>query len=272
MVDFKKAAADARVAILIPSKGRPKTLLKLFQKQPFLNTNRTFVGIEEREFVHYRRVFDCADQVRMVLYTNFEGITGVAREHLRQQALKVGTFDTFLPLDDNMFFTRASVDALVSASRAMNKMGPSIVSGEHPTAEHFQADRIAQTETIRDGKWTGRVFPHTTVIYWAIPAALYAQYRYPPDCCFDDIHLALWLMTTVPNIKFWVCRDAPFNKRRFEAGGQGDAAARAYKFGLGICRLATDFPQWMTTSIVQTRIPYLRIQKAIADGKTSFEK
>lgn len=273
MVDFKKAAYDARRAILIPTKGRPKTLRKLLTRQPFLDHPSTFIGIEFDEEDLYDNVLTThASKCRIVRYRNDDGITGVAREELRQAWLQDGgseKYATVLPLDDNMFYTKESVDRLVACSRELNFGGvvPTIVSGEHPTAPHFQADRIELGHTTRKGY---RVFPHTTVIYWAIPSTLYAQFEYPYDCCFDDIYLALWLMTEKKVTNWFVCRDAPFDKKRFEAGGQGNAAERAAKFGRGITRLATDFPSWMTTSIVQTRIPYARILEAVRGGKTGF--
>lgn len=265
-------------AVLIPSKGRPKQLADLFKRCPMLNAPSTFVGLDDVHMFSdgivdapYDALFregGVADKVRVIGIYNKDGYTSVAREKLRLIAVKL-KYERYVLADDNCQFDNHGLRALLMAQT----MTKGVVGGMHPTAPHFHADQIAETLEhhtfkISDREAFGlRTYEQVGMIFWCVPGAEYTKFRYPDDCYFDDVYFIMWLLAK-GFTNFRCCMEAAFNKHLHQPGGTGNVASRIRKRGIGFARLATDFPQFMTTGILQTRVPYKQIVRAVKAGKT----
>jgi hypothetical protein len=237
------------VAVCIPSAGRPAVLAKTLTQQPFLNHYATFIGVANHEADAYRVMLrTVAPYVRIVTYDNPTGSIAVCREHLRIAALEAFPHlarKWVVVTDDNAVFTYASLQALVGTARTWREK-PVIVAGMHGVAQHFDRHRISEMEVSKNY----RSYPQVAMIFQVYPAALYAEYSYPPDAYgLDDRHLAFWAIAKkgLTRSQFRVAMDAPFRKSRYQAGGQGDVRERARKTGLAIARCAMDFPELVGT-------------------------
>ena len=253
-------------AVLIPSKGRPKALAKLFVSCPSLNAPHTYIGVERAELDLYTQVMGPLwSKVNVVVITNPDGITSWAREQLRRVAVKKG-YTRYVLSDDNCRFSGEALQALLDAQALTH----GVVAGSHKTAPHFQSDRIERgtTHVVSEGKQL-LVYPHVGMIFWCIPGVYYREFRYPLDCYYDDVYLILWLASK-GFTNFTACLEAVFDKHRHEPGGTGNDAQRVLKMAQGLQRLAWDFPQWMVSQWVQTRVPYTKIMEAAANGQNGF--
>lgn len=252
--------------VCIPSKGRALQLRKLFTKCQTLNDYNTFIGVEVQELDEYQNVLGVlANKVRWVTVDNPRGITSYARQQIKVAATQYQKCDYYVLTDDNCIFDDQSLRRLLRAQANLEE--PSVMSGAHPTAVHFHADAIKATSVETSTGDT--IYRQVGMIFWSIPGDLYRKFKYPDDCYFDDVYLIFWLLTQ-GFTNFWACLDAPFNKHRHEAGGTGTVPERVRKMGLGFMRLAQDFPQWMTPSILRTAVPYTKLLEAVKAGKTSL--
>ncbi len=253
--------------VLIPTKDRPKSLQKLLQSCPSLNRNTTFIGVDVEEddagdipYDYHQVLEKYAPDARVVLIDNPGGYTSVAREQLRLAAMKEGGAGRYVLADDNCLFTNTALANLLRTNSAWSNC---VMAGGHPTAKHFHAEQIAKTSEMRSGLTS---YAQVGMIFWCVPHLLYKKFSYPDDCYFDDVYFILWCLAN-GFTEFRSTLDAPFNKHLHEPGGTGTAAERIRKRGQGFVRLATDFPQFMTTDILSTRVPYRRIIKAVKEGK-----
>lgn len=253
-------------AVLIPTKGRPRSLGKLFAACPSLNSSSTYLGVEPEELELYQPVLSTLNDVVVVPVYNADGITSVARQTLKRAAQGRG-YRQYVLTDDNCRFSNQSLRSLLRAHRRGGRH--CVMAGSHPTAKFFHQSQIQRTGRVdRVSKLT--IYEQVGMIYWCVPAELYDRFDYPPDCYYDDVYFILWCLTQgVTNFK--ACLEATFEKHRHEAGGTGNAADRVAKMGRGLTRLALDFPQWMTPQHVQTRVPYTRMIKAVRNGQSGIE-
>ena len=228
------------VAVLIPSRGRPDILFKTLKKMPFLNDVHTYIGIERRETTVYRDVRQyVGDKCSYIYYENDEGSVGIAREMLRQEAVKHG-YDWYVATDDNARYTSESLTHLVQAAEAwrLKTKKVTFVCGMHSTAPHFDRNLIKHKEVV-DG-WT--TYPGINFIFHAIHNDWYAKYSYPAGCfALEDRHMMLSAINA-GHTEFRVCMDAPYSKSRYQPGGQGDINKRRWNCGRSIEQLAHDFP------------------------------
>jgi hypothetical protein len=245
-------------AVLIPSRGRWTELAKTFEKQPFLNTSDTYVGIEHREWMKYKSFLKgVASKVSIVRFDNPNNQITVAREHIRREAVR-NFYDDYIITDDNTRYSEQSLHNLVLARRRYPQQ-PCIMAGMHGTAAHFHKKDIEGATT--HGRYTS--YPKMSSMFWCFPHELYSKYQHPMDYSFDDHHLAFWLIEQgVTN--FRVCVDAPFSKSRHRPGGNGSLQRRTWIIGKRIQRLCEDFPSWISPEIISYRINWSKIEDVIA--------
>jgi hypothetical protein len=228
-------------AVLIPSRGRPEVLAKTLAKMPFLNDNHTYIAIQGDEWASYRAVREQYDRIYYIEINNPEGSVGVAREQLRDHAVRVRPhYQWYVATDDNARYTQESLTHLVQAAEAwrLKTKKVTFVCGMHSTAPHFDRNLIKKKETV-DG-WT--TYPGINFIFHAIHNDWYAKYSYPPGCfALEDRHMMLAAINA-GHTEFRVCMDAPYSKSRYQPGGQGDINKRRWNCGRSIEQLAHDFP------------------------------
>lgn len=237
------AGKSVNYCVLIPSRGRPDILAKTFRKMPFLDDDTTYIGLENKEREDYARAMPPLKKATVILYDNPAGSVAVAREVLRKTAVAVRKFDYAVVTDDNAVYTEQSLQNLVGATclyhRTLQKM--CIMAGMHNTAPHFDRNLIAKKMKV--GGYVS--YPNVAMIFQCYPMALYQGYSYPPDAYgLDDRHFYLSMIARGVR-DFRVCMDAPFNKSRYQAGGQGPIEQRMEKCGKAIARLAQDFPRFV---------------------------
>jgi hypothetical protein len=253
-------------AVLIPSKGRAKQLIRTLNKMPWLRTPDTFLGIQEDEFDEYLAAFVAANvlmrQFQLVYYQNPLGSVAVARERLRRRAVEKA-YDFYVVTDDNAAHPSEAVLTNLVRAAAEWPASPCIMSGMHNTAEHFDRGKLKHAKTINGL----RSYPSVAMIFQCYPHDLYADYVYPEQAFgLDDRHFFLWALSQGVT-QFRVCMDAPFTKTRYQAGGQGPVDARAEKTGRAIARLATDFPKYVG-ACGTLRIPWQLLIDAAMTGGT----
>jgi hypothetical protein len=249
-------------AVLIPSRGRAAQLAKALKTMPWLNNADTILGIEAREWSAYRDgVRAYAPQATVELYNNPGGSVALAREHLRMLAVGRRRYDYYVVTDDNARHGHDALHALVGCAATWRTLTV-VVAGMHNTAPHFDRLKIGKAEMV--GGY--RSYPQVGMIFQVYPHALYSRYGYPTDAYgLDDRHLALHAY--VKGYDFRVCMDAPFTKTRYQAGGQGTLDERAWKTGMAIARLATDFPA-QVGAVGTLRVPWQFLMDARDNGGT----
>lgn len=234
-----------RVAVLIPSRGRPDILKRTIQKQPWLNSPDTFVGIEAPEMELYDK--ECFRRLGFkgtpVFYDNPDRSIGLARERLRAAAVAVG-YDYYVATDDNARFTEEAFAALIRAA-AEFPVQPCMVAGFHSFMKFTKFNRTLPDRKTINGLES---FECVAAILTAVPHEVYSQYRYPDDAyALEDRHFVMWCLE-----RGWtqwrVCIQAKYNKPRYQRGGSGSIEERQLRTGLSIARLATDFPKMMGIS------------------------
>lgn len=236
---------EVTFAVCIPSRGRPDTLRKTFEKMPFLDSPDTFIGYEGAEELQYGPLLSHTS-VYQLKYENPNGSVAQAREFLRQEIVtRASTYRYVVVTDDNARYTREALHNLVATAATLPRRADpfghwNIVAGMHNTAPHFDRGRL-HTEETHGGY---RSYQQFGMIFQVYPMGLYLDYKYPVDAYgLDDRHLILWALNAgLPERAFRVAMDAPFNKARYQPGGQGTPQERALKCGKGIARLASDFP------------------------------
>lgn len=231
-----------KFAVLIPSRGRWDVLAKTLVRQPFLNDQATYIGVENDEYREYMHVFkNLRTTARTITYNNKEASVGHAREELRLAATR-DKYEWYVITDDNAKYTAEALNALVQSAEAWRlKTGKlTFMAGMHSTAMHFDRNLIRKKETV-DG-WT--TYPGFGFIFHAVHHTWYGQkYSYPRDCfALEDRHMMLSAIAA-NHSEFRVCMDAPFSKSRYQLGGQGDIEKRRWNCGRAIERLAHDFPK-----------------------------
>ena len=253
--------------VLIPSKGRPKSLFRLFKACPSLNAPTTLLGLEEKEVPSYRFVLGALmEHVTTVLIDNPGGWTSVAREQLRLEAMLHHRARRYVVTDDNCKFTDASLKLLLLAQARGGT--DCVMAGANPTFPHFHKEQIEATGQ-RDPEHGFITYDKVQMIYWCVPDGIYRKFAYPPNVYFDDIYLIFWAMSH-GYVNFKVCLEALFDKKRHEPGGTGDGADRVRKVATSMLKLAEDFPQWCTGGLVNIRPEYKRMLDAIKAGKKGF--
>lgn len=262
-------SGDIPFCVLIPSRGRADILRKTLMKMPFLNAKGVYFGIEHREVEAYQAVLLVgAPESKVVVYHNPTGSVAVAREALRKIAVGAGKWRYAVVTDDNATYTEQSLQNLVAATAEYTRFfsRACTMAGMHNTAAHF--DRNLITKKMKVGGYFS--YPNVAMIYQCYPMSLYKDYVYPEDAYgLDDRHFYLWAITQ--GIRdFRVCMDAPFNKSRYQPGGQGSLEERAEKCGHAIARLATDFPR-MVGSTGTLRLPWQAIL-TMADGNWTGDR
>lgn len=253
-----KQAKKPRVAVLIPSKGRPEVLLKTLRAQPFLNRPSTYIGVENAERKVYRKVRLEFSRIQFVFYDNPESSGTRGREELRKAAVAFG-FDRYVVTDDNTRFSKRSLQNLIAASYAY-PVQPCIVAGMHGTAAHFDSGRIKKGTEVHKGF---RFYKKRSAMFWVLPPELYHHMSYIIDRgCMDDVQVtfAAFSLGIFAQV---VCMDAPFSKKRYLPGGYGGIAQRVEKVGIAIQRFAKYYPQYMEK--VRVTFPWTQIEIAAKD-------
>lgn len=239
-----------RVATLIPSCKRSVPFMAMLQTQPWVAEDPDlFVGIEFAEQEFYEPILRRYPNIRPVYYMNPIQSAAIPREHLRHRAVKEG-YHAYLSTDDNAFYTEESRDMLARAVLE-HPHQPAIISGYHD----FMAFRsggavpngVMQVNGIRT--YAGVSFPQV-----CIPHAVYNRFSYPTDIkCAEDLWFAMWCLRE-GYTEWRICIDAPFAKRRQEAGGYGNSAERHRKSAMGMGRIMLDFPEM--AGHIRTTIPW----------------
>jgi hypothetical protein len=263
----RDANGAASFCVLIPTRGRADLLAKTLKKMPFLDDTGVYFGVEERERKSYAYL-DRLKRATVIAYDNPAGSVAVARERLRHVAVAAGKWRYAVVTDDNAAYTVDSLQTLVAATaayeRTLNK--PCVMAGMHNTAAHFDRNLIPKKMTV--GGY--RSYPNVAMIYQCYPMSLYKDYVYPYDAYgLDDRHFFLWAIKQGIR-EFRVCMDAPFNKSRYQPGGQGLIAERMEKCGHAIECLARDFPA-LVGATGTLRIPWQFILK-MADGTMTADR
>jgi hypothetical protein len=236
---------DIPFCVLIPTRGRWDRLAKTLKKMPFLDARGVVFGVEKQEHAQYTCLHDLR-HAQVITYDNPEGSVAVARERLRKFAIQLSEKSLLsyaVVTDDNAVYSMESLNNLVAATATYERMcGRYVVmAGMHNTAPHF--DRNLIQKKIKVDRFTS--YPNVAMIFQCYPMALYETYTYPADSYgLDDRHFFLWAISQGVR-DFRVCMDAPFNKARYQEGGQGSVDARMEKCGRAIARLATDFPRYV---------------------------
>lgn len=244
--------------VLIPSYNRPSVLLRNLRKMPFLNMPNTLFAVHSDEWWKYTDCRRTAPRAGWIEVKNPSGSVAVMREALRRTALRADNLghpdipiQYYVVTDDNATYSEESLDHLVTCARTFPRR-PCTVAGMHNTAPHFDRRAIEQTKEEHGGVASYAV---VSMMFQCYPRDLYEKYRYPPDAYgLDDRHFYLWAIDQGVR-EFRVCMDAPFNKARYQEGGQGTVIQRALKNGRAIARLATDFPD-LVGAAGTLRIPW----------------
>lgn len=266
----RKSDRPVRCCVLIPSRGRPQTLGRMLSAMPFLLEYNLMVGVENDERMEYRLNIDSRirNDVTLITYNNPEGSVALARERLRCAAINA-EYDWYVMTDDNARFTEQALRALVYSADAYQKQTGilTFMAGMHSTAKHFDRHHIARgVETV--GGYASYWAPG--FIFHAVPHAWYAQYSYPGGCfALEDRHM-MFAAIRAGHREFRVCMDAPFSKKRYEPGGQGDLEKRRWNCGRAIEQLAHDFPEYMGVKGVWST-PWQAIFQ-YADGLVDLER
>jgi hypothetical protein len=252
-------------AVMIPTKGRSRRILKGFRKMTFLNDDRVYVGIEHREVDEYKVFIDENSKVNYVFYHNPEGSVSFARQQLKCSADMDAGHREYIFTDDNAVFTEKSLQTLLDAhSDCTTDKMPCVMAGAHPTSEHFDRNKRKLIETHDRGNT--RSYPQPAMIFYCMSRSLCKDYIFPHDTFgLDDRHFFLWLISKgVRN--FRVCPDAPYTKSRYQKGGQGTIEERMVKCGRAVEKIARDFPEW-AGSTGTLRLPWQLILDTLS-GKT----
>ena len=245
---------SGRYAVLIPTKGRPDSLRKVLEAQPFLHRSNTFIGVENAEKKLYRKVISDYPKITWVFYDNPVGSGTFCREALRKTAT-TKRFERYVVTDDNTRYTLRSLQNLLHASYVY-PVQPCIVAGAHGTAEHFDAGRIKNTLETHDGL---RFYKKRSAMFWALPHEFYSKMRYIVDeGCMDDVQVTFAAFDQ-GILAQMVCLDAPFQKKRYQGGGYGKIGDRVRKVGIAIQRFARTHPQYMEK--VRVTFPWTQIEK-----------
>lgn len=245
-----------RFAVCIPSRGRGARVSRMWQrKMNFLDAPGVFFGVDKDGAKDYSVLVKKANWFEI---TNPTGSVSCAREQVRRRAMSApGRYQTVVLTDDNATFTRDSLNALVRAQVAyQTKVGePVVMGGLHGTAAHWDKDKVDDAATVNGT----RSYERVSMMFWAMPANLYEQYRHPDDAYgYDDRHLVLWLISQGVR-HFRVTPDAPFSKARYQLGGQGRIEERIEKNTNGTLCLLRDFPDYM--GLFDPAIPWKTVLK-----------
>jgi hypothetical protein len=239
-MEIKTRRGIRNVAVLIPSRQRASVVAQQLRKMPFLNTPSTFYGVDRSEHDQYMWVL-AGTQVRVVLYDNVQHSVGFCREELRQVGLAARRpkYDTFIVTDDN---TRFDESALVNLVRAQAEWSvqPCVMTGRGILMEHF-AGSMSDLQT----RYGLRSFQTVTQQPLAIPRELYQDFRYPAEClAAEDRYFTMWCFQR--GMTAWrTCLDASYAKSRQQPGGTGSVEERMRATGLGLAKLAQDFPVYV---------------------------
>lgn len=241
-------------AILIPTKSRPDSLVKMFRKCPFLNSADVFIGIEKKEQELYRSWRNkYGSKCTIIWVNNPEGYVGNAREPLRQAATNVG-YKRYLLTDDNAVFTPRSIEDLLIAQ----DLEDCIMSGMgQPPMWHKDNIAAGNVYTLKDRTIT--TFVSYSTVHWVIPHYLYSEFAYPKDCHNDDVYFALWAILRKNFTTFRTCLEAKYSKKRFQPGGNGPKNKRLIKMANGMKMLAEDFPEVATSDWMRTSFGWKKI-------------
>lgn len=231
-----------RVAVLIPTRQRSTLVAKQLRLMPFLDNNDTIYGIDENEVNAYEAAIPNS-RVEFVVYPNPDVSVGRCRDELRKAALRVRPkYDWFIATDDNARFTLQSLTNLVRCAAEFPEQ-PTIMAGIGELMKYFakgKEDKLPDLRTINGLRSTQRV----NHIFVAIPRAIYRQFAYPHDAtAAEDRYLSMWAIKR--GIPVRECLDAPYSKPRQQPGGTGDQLERMRATGLGMARLAADFPEYV---------------------------
>ena len=265
MIAVTKSGTRIPFCVLIPSRQRAGILAKSLKKMPFLDDAGVYFGIERNEVDDYTCLVGLT-RATVLRYDNPTGSVAVAREWLRQRAAGDGKWSYAVVTDDNATYTAESLQTMVAATAAytatLNKV--CIMAGMHNTAAHFDRNLIEHKTTV--GGY--RSYPNVAMIFQCYPMSVYQRYTYPAQAYgLDDRHFFLWALHS--GIRdFRVCMDAPFNKSRYQPGGQGSIAERMTKCGHAIEVLAHDFPTYVGASGT-LRIPWQFILRMVEGNVTA---
>lgn len=240
----------ARFCVLIPTRGRAALVHKqLSGPMAHLIHPGVYYGVadEDPQRNAYRSLISevaWGGWPYVVPVLDKVGSCGMAREYLRASIFQKPErhYDYAVMTDDNARFTRASLDALVSAAHVWNtEVGLTFMAGMHSTAMHFDRNNIDKKEE-RHGLTT---YPAVGFIFHCVPISWLRTYSYPGDCfALEDRHM-MFTAIRAGCRSFRVCMDAPFGKSRYQEGGQGSITDRMWKCGRSIERLAHDFPTFV---------------------------
>lgn len=244
--------------VLIPSKGRPKQLAKLFKRCPSLNSEHTYVGIEPNELGDYQDWWDRNSKVIWVPVINPGGTPSGARECLRSAAVEVG-YQTYVRADDNCLFNDKALTNLVKAHQSFPRTN--IMAGTRSLFDKWYEEAIRDELETHGGM---RSFPTVSFVFWALPHYFYSQFRYPEFSTLDDTYAAFAFLKAGYR-DFRVCLDASHSKPRHQEGGTGDPVERVKKTAQSVINIAEDFPEFIDPTMLRTRFPYKKIMKELGD-------
>ena len=244
---------QAIACVLIPSAGRPGVLHTTLTEQRFLDRRSTFVGLQNDQWGDYKQVRRDFSSITYIRYDNPGGSTVVARERLRAHATSLDEFRRYVCADDNTYYTEASLTNLVRASLSFKQL--TVVGGmQGSTSMNAKPSRFDEAYVKKSGftKSGLRFYKKIGMMFWCFPHSLYSKIKYLEDWgdlrsagCMEDHSIALACLKK-GHTRFVVCMNAPFKKKRFQPGGQGDPRSRATKIGLAWIRLGALYPEYMS--------------------------
>lgn len=251
-----------RVAVLIPTRHRERMVQRQLKRMPFLNHPDVYYGVDESEYHAYASALG-GTNVQLVVYQNTTNSVGFCRDELRKVAMDVRPgYQTFVVTDDNAFFDEVSFTNLVRA-QAEWPTQPCIMAGMHQMMGFFVKDKKEKLHEYRVVHGL-RSWQQVNQIFLAIPRDIYKRYAYPAESlAAEDRHLTMWAFSHgIYDIR--QCMDAVFTKSRQQEGGTGTMEERMRATGLGLAKLALDFPVYVGCSGV-TPIKWSYVRK-IAQG------
>jgi hypothetical protein len=243
------------------SANRVPVLTETLTRQPFLNRPSTFIALHDDQWKQYRSVRKQWPKITYFSYPNPYGSVSVMCEHLRRAAMETDDpFSRYVRADDNASFSEQSLHNLVRASMIYPKQ-PVVVGGMQGSDKaNAKPSRFDESYAKRSGHTVAglRFYNKIAMMFWCFPHELFSKLRYPLDRgCMEDHYAALTCLRM--GATFVTCMDAPFKKKRFRPGGQGNFTERAKKIGYAWIRMGEMFPEFMGE--VRMVWPYAKFYK-----------
>lgn len=230
-----------RVAVTLPTRRRVEELAATLEVMPFLLSEDTFVGVDEREWDDYAPVRARYTPLTWVRYRNEPPSLGFCREQLKEVALSNrGRYAYVFITDDIKRIKHDDAVRLVRCAHEFPKQ-PCVVHAIHEAAEFYLRDTVPDDLQTVNGISS---FEGVSACPSVIPVSLYQDFHYPDDVgAAEDWYHMCWLLSRgYLNIR--ICLDARCSARRHSPGGwlTSDPNEKLINVGRAYARLGADFP------------------------------